>query len=294
MRLVTPAHLILVSVAAIWGFAFVAQSSGMDYLGPHSFNAARFILAAVSLLPVWWILKKHQVPQGKTLIIGGLIAGTVMFAGFSFQQIGLLHTTAGNAGFITGMYIVLVPIFGVLLGQSTNLQTWSGVLLAVLGLFSLSVEPDLSINRGDLMELIGAFFWTAHVLTIGILSRKVDAIALSIMQFVVAAVWASIAMFMFETPELADFQDGWLPLLYAGIASSGIACTLQIIGQKKIAPTTAALILSTEAVFAVIGGWFFLGEVIGSKELLGCALMLTGMMVSQWPTKKKENLVVST
>ncbi|MEH6580013.1 MAG: DMT family transporter [Amphritea sp.] len=294
MPFIAPSHLLLLSVAVIWGFAFVAQSAGMDYLGPHSFNAARFLLGALSLLPLWLLMGKKRLPQGKTLLLGGLIAGSVMFAGFSFQQTGLLYTTAGNAGFITGMYIVMVPIVGILLGRSTNIQTWSGVILAVLGLYSLTVGPDFTIGYGDFLELVGAFFWTAHVILIGLLSRKVDAISLSISQFVVAAVWASIAALLFETPSLPDFQAAWLPLLYAGIASSGIACTLQIIGQRKIEPSVTALILSTEAIFAVLGGWLLLDEHFGNKELLGCSLMLIGMLVSQWPVRKSQELITES
>ena len=294
MPLVTPSHLLLISVATIWGFSFVAQSAGMDYLGPHSFNAARFLLGALSLLPLWLLMGKKRLPQGKTLLLGGLIAGTIMFAGFSFQQVGLLYTTAGNAGFITGMYIVMVPIAGILLGQSTNLQTWSGVILAVLGLFSLTVGPDFSMGYGDLLELTGALFWTAHVILIGFLSRKVDAISLSISQFLVATVLATIAALLYETPSLPDFQAAWLPLLYAGIASSGIACTLQIIAQRKVEPNVTALILSTEAIFAVLGGWLLLSEHFGNKELLGCSLMLMGMLVSQWPARKSRELIAES
>ncbi|GGK75475.1 DMT family transporter [Amphritea balenae] len=294
MPFVSPSHLLLICVAAIWGFAFVAQSAGMEYLGPHSFNAARFMLGALSLLPLWFLMTKKRLPQGKTLLFGGLAAGTVMFGGFSFQQIGLQYTTAGNAGFITSMYIVMVPVAGILLGQSTNIQTWSGVILAVLGLYSLSVGPDLTIGYGDLLQLIGALFWTAHVIIIGWLSRKVDAIGLSISQFLVAALWASIAAILYETPVMADFQAAWLPLLYAGVASSGIACTLQIIGQRKIQPSITALILSTEAIFAVLGGWLLLDETFGSKELLGCSLMLAGMLISQWPSRKSRAAMVQS
>ncbi len=290
MSFVSPAHVLLISVAAIWGFAFVAQSAGMDYLGPHSFNAARFLLGALSLIPLWILMGKQRLPQGKTLLYGGILAGSVMFAGFSFQQIGLLYTTAGNAGFITSMYIVLVPVAGIFLGQTTNMNTWIGVVLAVIGLYYLSIGPDLKIGYGDLLELIGAFFWTAHVIIIGWLSRKVDAIGLSITQFMVAAVWATGAAMLYETPVLGDFQAAWLPLLYAGIASSGIACTLQIIAQRKVEPSMTALILSMEALFAVLGGWLLLGEHIGIKEMTGCSLMLAGMLVSQWPVKRKRSV----
>ncbi|GGB80808.1 transporter [Marinobacterium zhoushanense] len=290
MPLVTPSHLLLVAVAAIWGFAFVAQSAGMETLGPHSFNAARFLLGALSLLPLWLLLRREGTRNGRTLLLGGLAAGTIMFGGFSFQQIGLLHTTAGNAGFITGMYIVFVPLTGVLLGHSTNLQTWSGVILALLGLYSLSVGPDLSVGYGDFLELIGALFWTAHVILINWLSRRVDAIELSILQFVVATVWASIAALALESPTLPALQSAWLPLVYAGVASSGVAFTLQIIAQRKVEPGVTALLLSGEAVFAVLGGWLLLDEQFGSKELLGCSLMLAGMLVTQWPARRKQPL----
>ncbi len=292
--LFSPSHLLLVTAAAIWGFAFVAQIAGMDYLEPHSFNAARFLLGAISLIPLWFFMGGKRKPQGRTLLLGGVLAGTVMFGGFSFQQFGLLHTTAGNAGFITGMYIVLVPIVGMLLGQTSNKQIWGGVILAVLGLSALSIGPDLKINSGDLLELIGAFFWTGHVIVIGWLSRKVDAISLSISQFIVAALLASLCAFLFEAPAISNFQAAWVPLLYAGIASSGIACTLQIIAQRKVEPSVTALILATEAVFAVMGGWLILGEEVGAKELVGCSLMLAGMIVSQWPSRRTRLLATQT
>lgn len=287
MPLVTPSHLLLLAVAAIWGFAFVAQSTGMASLGPHSFNAARFLLGALSLLPLWLLTRRQPAFRRRTLLLGGLAAGTLMFGGFSFQQIGLLYTTAGNAGFITGMYIVFVPVAGLLLGQRTNRQTWIGIALALLGLYSLSVGPDLSIGYGDMLELIGALFWTAHVIIIGWLSRRTDAIGLSLIQFLVATVWASLAALLYETPTPGDFQSAWLPLLYAGVASSGIAFTLQVIAQRKVEPGITALILSTEAVFAVLGGWLLLQEQFGSKELVGCSLMLAGMLVTQWPVRSQ-------
>lgn len=286
-KLISPSHLLLVLVAAIWGFAFVAQSTGMAHLGPHSFNAARFILAALSLVPLWFILGKHRISHPKTLLWGGLAAGTILFCGFSFQQIGLLHTTAGNAGFITGMYIVMVPIAGIALGHSTNAKTWSGVILAIAGLYALSISDSLKINEGDLLELIGAVFWTAHVLLLGWLCSRVDAVSLTIVQFLVAAVLASAATLIYEQPTLTQFHAAMWPLLYAGIASSGIAFTFQIIAQRKVVPSVTALILSTEAVFAVIGGWLLLDETLTSNQLVGCGLMLTGMLISQWPDKKE-------
>ncbi len=285
-KLISPSHLLLVLVAAIWGFAFVAQSTGMAHLGPHSFNAARFLLAALSLVPLWLVMGKHRIPHPKTLFWGGLIAGTILFGGFSFQQIGLLHTTAGNAGFITGMYIVMVPIAGIAFGHSTNIKTWGGVVLAIAGLYALSVSDSFKINEGDLLELIGALFWTAHVLLLGWLCNRVDAITLTIMQFLVATMLAIAATLLYEAPTLMQFQSAIWPLLYAGIASSGIAFTFQIIAQRKVNPSVTALILSTEAVFAVIGGWLLLDETLTTNQLMGCGLMLTGMLISQWPERK--------
>ncbi|WP_210395883.1 DMT family transporter [Motiliproteus sediminis] len=281
-------HLMLFAVAAIWGFAFVAQSAGMDHLGPHSFNAARLALGALSLVPLWLLMGKRRQPGGRPLWLGGALAGSIMFGGFACQQMGLVDTTAGNAGFITGMYIVMVPLVGFVLGQRPRPHTWAGVALAVAGLYSLSIGPDFSINRGDLQVLIGALFWTAHVLVIGWLSPKVDAISLAIWQFVVASLWATAIALWLETPQLGDFGNAWLSLVYAGVASSGIAFTLQIIAQRKVEPSITALILSLEAVFAVIGGWLLLGESLGSRELTGCALMLAGMLISQWPAKTRQ------
>ena len=288
MNTLKPSHVLLLLVAAIWGFAFVAQSTGMAHLGPHSFNAARFLLGTLSLVPLWFILGKHKLVLNKDLFIGGLIAGTVMFGGFSFQQMGLQHTTAGNAGFITGMYIVMVPIAGIALGHATNMKTWIGVFLALAGLYALSVSDNFSINTGDAQVLVGALFWTAHVLILGWLCRKVDAISLSIVQFLVATVLATIVMLIMEEPTLAQFELALLPLLYAGVASSGIAFTLQIIAQRQVAPSVTALILSTEAVFAVIGGWLLLNEQLSNNQLAGCGLMLLGMLISQWPERKSK------
>ncbi len=279
-------HLLLLLVAAIWGFAFVAQTTGMAHLGPHSFNAARFLLAAISLIPLLFIFSKGRLPHGKTFYIGGLLAGAILYCGFTFQQMGLQFTTAGNAGFITGMYIVIVPVMGIFLKHVTTIKMWAGVILAVIGLYCLSIGPDFSMGYGDFLELVGAFFWAAHVLVISWLSRKVDAVSLAISQFFVASVLAIITACLLESPSMVDFQAASLSLLYAGVASSGVAFTLQIIAQKKVDPGMTALILSTEAVFAVLGGYLLLDEVLTIKELTGCALMLSGMIVSQWPERR--------
>ena len=282
-------------IAAIWGSGFVAQRAGMETLGPLSFNAARFVLAILSLLPVWWYQRQRlwreteqTVEYGTVFWAGGLLAGTVMFAGFTLQQMGLQYTTAGNAGFITSIYIVLVPLLGLLLGQTTRLYTWVGIGLAVVGLYNLSIGPDFSINQGDWLELLGSFFWAVHVLTLGWLSPRLkDLVGLSILQFVVAACWAIITAQWLEQPHWADFVTAAVPLLYSGFIVSGLGFTLQLVAQRTVSSSVAALILSGEAVFALIAGWLFLGEDVGSKQLFGCSLMLAGMLISQWPEKKQ-------
>lgn len=290
---ITPAHGLLVIIAAIWGSGFVAQRAGMETLGPFSFNAARFVLAACSLFPLWLFLRKRSTelnsitPYNKLFWLGGLGAGSLLFSGFSFQQAGLQYTTAGNAGFVTSMYIVLVPLFGLLIGQITRLQTWLGIGLALIGLYKLSITDTFRINQGDWLELIGAFFWAMHVLALGWLSRRVtDLVALSILQFIVAAIWAISIMFIVENPHWSAVQAAIVPLVYSGFIVSGLAFTLQLIAQRTVSSSVAALILSGEAVFAMLAGWLFLDETIGSKQLTGASLMLAGILLSQWPDKK--------
>ncbi|MFD1384117.1 DMT family transporter [Rhodanobacter aciditrophus] len=279
-------HIFLWLTACIWGFAFVAQSTAMDDIGPHTFNAVRFLLATLSLIPLLLLFKTSQAYDFKKLLICGTSAGTLIFCGFTFQQMGLLYTTAGNAGFITSMYIIFVPLVGLLFKQKIDRLAWVGIGVALVGFYTLTVGPNLSINKGDALELVGTLFWTSHVLFIGYLSRSLPALPLSIMQFAVATVLATLTAFIFEAPTIAGIDAAWWPLVYAGVASSGIAFTLQTLGQRKVIPSTTALILSMEAVFAVIGGWLFMGELLTSQALFGCGLIFTGMIVSQWPRNK--------
>lgn len=288
------AHALLVLVAAIWGSGFVAQRLGMEHIGPYTFNAARFVIATLVLLPIWWYFRRSNSqaipPLGEKVGAfwwGGALAGTVMFAGFSFQQVGLQYTTAGNAGFITSMYIVIVPILGLFLGQKTRPLTWLGIALAVVGLYALSVGPNFHVNKGDWIELMGAFFWAMHVITLGWLSRRVrDLIGISVLQFAVAALLAILLAIFMENHTPAEIQAALPALLYSGLIVSGFAFTLQIIAQRSVDASIAALILSSEAVFALLAGWLFLNESVGAKQLLGCSLMLAGILMSQWPERK--------
>jgi len=280
----TKADLTLLLVAAIWGFAFVAQRVGMDHLGPFGFNAARFLLGALSLLPLLWIIKnQHPLTPSSPLLKAGLLTGLLLFSGASLQQVGLVHTTAGNAGFITGLYIIFVPIIGLFFMQKNGLNTWVGAVLAVIGLYFLSVNEGFSINQGDIYELAGAVFWALHVIAIGYVAPKVDNLRLAIVQFIVCGVLC-LAIACYAEIDLLTLHNltlSWLPIAYAGVMSVGIAYTLQIVAQKNTSPSHAAIIMSLEALFAAFGGWLMLDETLDNRAMLGCALMLAGMIIAQ-------------
>jgi drug/metabolite transporter (DMT)-like permease len=281
---VIKSNLLLLLAAAIWGFAFVAQRVGMEYLGPFIFNGVRFLLGGLSLLPlIWYFRSDTQTSRAglKNEVLAGLLAGTILFTAASLQQIGLIYTTAGKAAFITCLYIVLVPVLGVFLGHTIGRATWLGCILAVVGLYFLCIKESSSIQIGDLLQLIGALFWTMHILVIGYFSRRVDVLKLSCFQFLTCSVLSLITAALTETFVINDLVAAAVPILYGGFCSVGIAYTLQVVGQKHAPSAHAAIILSMETVFAVIGGYLILGERISGQELIGCALMLSGMLVSQ-------------
>ena len=281
--------LLLLLTAIIWGFAFVAQRMGMDHVGPFTFNGVRFALGSLSLLPLIWLLQRQKsrapavIPQagGRELLRGGLLAGLALFLGASLQQVGLVYTTAGNAGFITGLYVVIVPILGLIWRQRPTLGTWLGAILATTGLFLLSVTADFSIAYGDALVLLGAFIWAGHVLLIGWLSPRMDALKLSAIQFAVCALLSLLTALAIESIRLEGIIAAAVPILYGGLFSVGIAYTLQVVAQREAHPAHTAIILSLEGVFAAIGGWLLLGELLTPRGLFGCALMLGGMLLSE-------------
>ena len=284
-------NILLLITAMLWGFAFVAQRSGMEYVGPFTFNAVRFTLGAISLIPLLLINKRRRnfrnehlppLSSNKILLKGGIIAGIILFFGASLQQGGMVYTTAGKAGFITGLYIILVPILGIMFKQKTTAAIWLGAVIALIGLYLLSVNENLSIDLGDLLVLASAFFWGFHVLVISRYSPKTDPIQLAFFQFMFCAFFSLILSIIIETTTLQNILDASIPILYAGVVSVGIAYTLQIVAQQETHPSHAAIIMSLEAVFAVIGGWIVLDESIPLRGLIGCGLMLTGMIISQF------------
>jgi drug/metabolite transporter (DMT)-like permease len=282
---------LLLITAIIWGFAFVAQRKGMEFVPPFTFNAIRFAIGCISLLPLAW-LNRNGAPapaNRKTILLGGISTGLVLFLGSSFQQIGVVYTTAGKAGFITGLYVILVPIVGIVLKHRTGIWTWLGAFAGIVGLYLLTVNESLAVEYGDGVVLVGAFFWAGHVLVIDHFSPRIGAIRLSLMQCAICALVSLIAALLFETVQPAGIVDGAIPILYTGILSVGVAYTLQAVGQKGTPPAQAAIIMSLEAAFAVIGGWLLLNETLPWRGLIGCGLMFIGMIVSQLDSIKESH-----
>ena len=290
------ANLLLLLTAMIWGAAFVAQSVSMDYIGPFTFLCSRSILGGVVLLPVIAVMRKGkkqgtgQKPDNrKLLLIGGICCGVMLFIGSAFQQIGIQYTTAGKAGFITAMYMVLVPICGLFFGKRPSGKTWGAVAVALAGMYLLCLYGSgiESLSRGDLLEMLCALGFTAHILVIDYFSPKVDGVKMSCVQFFVCGILAGIFMLILETPSWDSLRAAALPIAYAGILSSGVGYTLQIVAQKDTQPTVASLLMSLESVFSLIFGWILLKESMSGVELLGCGLMFAAIVWVQLPGKKK-------
>ncbi|TFG82984.1 MAG: DMT family transporter [Spirochaetales bacterium] len=274
--------LLLLLAAAIWGTGFVAQRLGLRVLPPIAFNGARFGLGALALIP--FILLRRTTFQALRKAAGpAVLAGFVIAIAANLQQIGMQSTGAGKAGFITGLYVVLVPITAIFLGKRTSVRTWLGAGLALIGLFLLSVTGNFTMERGDFIIFVSAFFWTAHILVLDHWAHRVDVIALTAMQFAVCSVVSWAIAFPVETFAARDFITGIGPVLYGGLVSIGIGFTLQTIGQTKAHPARASIILSMEATFAVLAGWLILGEILSVREISGCALMFAGIILAQLP-----------
>lgn len=285
-------NILLLLAATIWGFAFVAQRVGMQYIGAFTFNGVRFAIGSLSVIPVMIYFNNTKSEKNKPLKLGnvyiaGLLAGLLLFLGSSFQQVGLIGTTAGKAGFITGLYIVIVPICGIFLKQYISINSWIGAIIAVVGLYLLCVTGDFSISFSDILELAGAFFFAFHILLIDYYSQKVDTLKLAFFQFLICSIFSMITAVLYESINFNEILKAAVPILYGGVCSVGVAYTLQIIGQKNAKPSHAAIILSMESVFASIGGFIILNEHLGIRGFFGCALMLTGMLLSQIKISKE-------
>ncbi|WP_268799946.1 DMT family transporter [Pseudomonas huanghezhanensis] len=287
------ADLLMLLTAIIWGSGFVAQTAGMNHIGPYLFSGLRFALGSLCLLPL--VLRRPaqgQAPESlfsPGLLRGGIIMGVVLALGINLQQVGLLFTSVTNSGFITGLYVIVVPLLGLMLGHKTGAGIWIGCVLAVIGMFLLSVGDNFQVASGDWLQLIGAFVWGGHVVLVGVFASRHDPIRLAFLQFVTCSVVSMVLALCLEPIDLPSITDALPALLYGGIVAVGIGYTLQVVAQKDAIASHAAIIFSMEAVFAAIAGAWLLGESLQLRGYLGCALMLAGMLLAQlWPRKHGE------
>ena len=313
----SPALLFLTEV--VWGVAFVAQSVGMDYVGPFTFNCIRCLIGAVVLVPCIWFLdgwKQRQggascgresagapdgascgresagAPSGASygshaLLAGGICCGLALFVASNLQQIGIQYTTVGKAGFITALYIVMVPVFGIFLKKRAGIRVWVSVALAVAGLYLLCITDRLALGKGDILVLLCAVVFAVHILVVDHFSAKADGVRMSCIQFLVCGLLSGVCMLITEHPEMRLILQAWQPILYAGVFSCGVGYTLQIVGQKGTDPTVASLILSLESVVSVLAGWLLLGQRLSVRELGGCALMFAAILLAQLPERRQ-------
>ena len=273
----------LFMAAFISGLSFVAQKLGMNYVGPFTFNTLRCFIGCFSLLPLMCIYSSKQ----KTSIKGGILAGIVLFIAFSINQYCMIYSDAGKAGFITSLYILFVPLIAVFLKHKINFNVQISVFIAILGLYLLCAKGTMQFELWDIFLLISAFFFALHIIIVSHYSKKSDSVKLSAIQFLTAGILSSPFMFLVESPTINLILSGWKPILFIGIIVTGVAYTLQIFGHKATKPILATLILSSEAVFAVLGGMLLLGEVLSFKEIAGCVVMLLAIIISQIPNKNK-------
>ena len=287
--------LMLFFAACIWGFAFAFQSQGMEHMGPMTFNGTRFLIGAIVLVPVIFMFKKPGEQKTvtkkdvKVTIWGGVVCGLCLFAASSLQQFGIQYTSVGKAGFLTTLYIILVPIIGIFFKRKVSLVVWIGAVLSVIGMYLLCVSETMSINKGDILAFCCAIIFAFHILSVDYFAPKTNGIVLSCLQFLTSGVCAMICAFIFENPTLGEIISGIVPLLYVGVMSSGVAYTLQILGQKNADPTIASLIMSLESAVSVLGGWLILHQKLTGKELLGCLIMFIAVVgVQVFDAKKTE------
>jgi len=288
--------IILLLTAMIWGFAFVAQSEGMDKIGPFAFQAARMLLAGLVLLPVslvsYNVRKKKDESErflDKKTLFAGMICGVFLFAAAALQQIGILYTSVGHAGFLTALYILIVPLLGLFAGKKVGGRLWFCIALALVGLYLLCMTGEgFSMSVGDILVTLCALVFSFHILAVDKFAKGLDGVRISMIQMLTAGLISLACTFIFEEPSVSAILSSWLPIGYAGVLSCGVAYTMQIIGQKYASPTVASIIMSLESVFAILGGAIILSQIPSAYEAVGCLLMFTATIVSQLPEKTKK------
>lgn len=296
-------NLMLLLTAFVWGLSFIAQSKGVEQLSPVAFNGIRSTLGGIVLLPVIYLLDKAKKKNGKqpqrvdkTLIVGGIVCGTFLCLASTLQSMGMVYTSPGKAGFITALYMVIVPIIGLFTGKKLRPAMIIAVLVAVCGMYLMCIDESLSINNGDILIFICAFLFSGHILVIDYFSPKVDGVKLACLQFFVCGILNLTYMFLFESLNTQAVMNAIPSIAYAGIMSCGVAYTLQIVGQKYTDPTSASILMSLESVFATLStvvlvalGWSLTGGQMNLKEILGCVLMFVAILIVQLPENKKND-----
>lgn len=286
-------NMMLALAAFIWGIAFVAQSVSMDHIGPWTFTCIRNFIAAITLFLLSPLLDrftgytKADRQTKKILLVGGICCGIALCVASMFQQIGIMYTTVGKAGFLTALYTVIVPIMSLFLGKKSSWNVYAAVPISIVGMFCLCVNENFRIAYGDILVIICAFMFAIHILVVDYFAPEVDGVRLSAIQFLTAGCISFIPMIVFEHPAMQDIFAASIPILYAGVLSSGAGYTLQILGQKNADPSIAGMILSLESVFAALAGAVLLGEVLSLKELIGCVLVFGAILLSQVSFQKK-------
>lgn len=284
---------LLLLAAAVWGVAFVAQSVGMEYVGPYTFLASRSVIGALVLMPYILLRERNakktqpeHIGDRKLLVKGSVCCGCLLFVASILQQIGIMYTTVGKSGFITAMYIVIVPILSIFLKKRASIKVWIGVVLAVVGMYFLCMTPgNIILQKGDVLIFLCAIIFSFQILAVDYFAPQVDGVKLACAQFAICGLLSGIGMFFFERPTMEAVLAAWLPILYAGVLSTGVAYTLQIVGQRGMNPTVASLLMSMESVISVIAGWAILNQALSGRELMGCVLMFAAIILVQLPDK---------
>ena len=295
-------NLLLLLTSVIWGISFIAQSKGVELISPVAFNGIRTMLGAIVLLPVIFFIDLNKKRKGlpikkadKNLLIGGILCGLLLCIATTLQTAGMIYTSPGKSGFITALYMVIVPVIGLFLGKKPKLTIWLSVFIALGGLYLMCISEALTINIGDVLTLLCAFVFAGHILVIDHFAPKVDGVKLSFMQFLVCGLINVIWMFLFEDPELTPILNCWVAIGYSGIMSCGVAYTLQIVGQKYTDPASASILMSLESVFATLStvilvalGWNLTGGALTLREISGCALMFIAIILIELPEKQNK------
>lgn len=297
MKANTKGSLLLILCSFIWGMAFTAQSTATEYIGPFTFVFLRSLITSIVLFAVHPLLTRRahkndraERPNFKRHLVLGAVLGAILFGASALQQIGIGYTTAANSGFITALYIIMIPIISLFLGKRVGKLVWIGVVVALTGLCLLCIKDDFSINVGDLITLGCAFVFSFHIIVIDSYAGDMDSVLLSAIQFGTGALLALPIMLLTETPTMPNILACWTSIIYAAVFSGALGYTLQMIGQKYTNPTLASLLMCLESVFAAIGGWILLGEVLSAREIVGCLLMLSASIVAQLPERRPSSI----